>query len=136
MPAKQYPEDKVCLSCGRTFGRDSTKAISDYKEKKFCNRKCWEDYRVGENHPNWKGGTKTRPDGYIRDSKTDRYIHRIVMEKHLGRPLLSEEHIHHIDGNPKNNDINNLQIMSNSEHRRLEALIAPKAHGKFIKKIR
>ncbi len=87
---------------------------------RFCGRKCYFKWYQGKNHLNWKGGTKTRPDGYIRDSKTDKYIHRIVMEKFLRRKLLTSENIHHIDGNPKNNDISNLIILSNSEHRKVE----------------
>jgi len=135
MPAKQFPADKICVGCQCVFGRNSTKSIADYKEKKFCTRECWEKYRVGPNHPNWRGGIKHRPDGYIRDSKTDKYLHRIVMEKHLGRELRPEENIHHIDGNNQNNDINNLKIMSNSEHRKLEYKLAPKdKNGRFIKK--
>lgn len=33
------------------------------------------------------------------------------MEEHLGRPLLSNEHIYHLDGDPRNNDIKNLVII-------------------------
>jgi hypothetical protein len=44
--------------------------------------------------------------------------HRIVMENHLGRPLVRDEIIHHIDGNPINNDISNLTIISNGDHAR------------------
>lgn len=46
--------------------------------------------------------------------------HRFVMEQHIGRKLESWEHVHHIDGNHLNNDINNLQVLSNSEHQKLE----------------
>jgi hypothetical protein len=39
------------------------------------------------------------------------------MEKHLGRYLTKNEVVHHIDGNIKNNDINNLQLFKNhGEH--------------------
>lgn len=136
MPAKLNLPDKKCLHCLKTFGRNSTKSVWDYKQKKFCSQVCYFKYNKGSNHFGWRGGVKTRPDGYLRDGKTDKYIHRLVMEKHLGRKLKTEEHIHHIDGNPKNNNINNLKIMSNSEHRKLEAKIAPKAHGKFLVKDR
>ena len=43
----------------------------------------------------------------------------LVMEQFLGRPLLREEHIHHKNGNKLDNRIENLQIMSNSEHLKL-----------------
>jgi transposase len=37
--------------------------------------------------------------------------HRYVMAKHLGRPLTTDEKVHHIDGNTKNNNIENLQLV-------------------------
>lgn len=47
------------------------------------------------------------------------YEHREVMEIYLGRKLKSNEHIHHIDENPKNNNISNLKIVSPEEHVRI-----------------
>lgn len=51
----------------------------------------------------------------------DKYVllHRVVMENHLGRLLTSDEIVHHIDEDPSNNDISNLQVMSRSEHNQL-----------------
>ena len=43
-------------------------------------------------------------------------LHRIKASKKLGRPLRSDEVVHHIDGNKKNNRKRNLQVMSKSEH--------------------
>jgi len=36
----------------------------------------------------------------------------------INAPVLTEEHVHHIDGDPTNNKIENLEIVSNSEHRK------------------
>lgn len=44
------------------------------------------------------------------------YVHRYIMAKHLGRYLRSEEVIHHIDHDKTNNDINNLELCTNSVH--------------------
>jgi hypothetical protein len=87
--------------------------------------------RRGADSPNWKGGRKIRADGYIliyapnhpfaiSDGAGGKiYIleHRLIMERHLGRYLDSDEVIHHIDGNPSNNAIENLRLYaSQSEH--------------------
>jgi len=47
-------------------------------------------------------------------------VHRIVMEKHLGRILTKEEIVHHIDGDKSNNEIDNLMLFPTK-----------KAHTKF-----
>lgn len=41
------------------------------------------------------------------------------MERHLGRLLNSYEIVHHIDENPFNNDLSNLQLVNRSEHKKL-----------------
>jgi hypothetical protein len=53
------------------------------------------------------------------DRNNKRYIHRLVMEKMIGRPLRSDEIVHHIDGNKLNNDPSNLQIVTRAEHIRI-----------------
>jgi hypothetical protein len=45
--------------------------------------------------------------------------HRYLMELHLGRSLEKWEHVHHINSNPLDNRIENLQVLSNEEHGRL-----------------
>lgn len=139
MTKKAFTEAKICAQCGKLFNRGRLRSgraesLSDYKVRILCSRKCSYLYRTGSNHYAWKGGVRKRPDGYLRYSD-DRYVHRVVMEKHLGRPLNTDEHIHHIDGNPENNDIINLMIVTNREHRKIESLIAPRdSSGRFAKK--
>lgn len=38
-------------------------------------------------------------------------LHRHVMEEYLGRDLLTNEHVYHIDGDPFNNSIENLVVI-------------------------
>jgi hypothetical protein len=42
--------------------------------------------------------------------------HRVVMECHLGRRLEPWELVHHRDGDPSNNDLPNLELMTFGEH--------------------
>lgn len=62
------------------------------------------------------GHPATNVRGYV-------YEHRIVAEKKLGRYLLSNEVVHHIDGNKTNNSPNNLIVLSNEDHATLHALL-------------
>lgn len=89
----------------------------------------------GELCVRWKGGRKVRKDGYTlviappdHPYPADKHAnmayileHRLVMEQHLGRYLEPTEVVHHIDGNPRNNDISNLRLYtSQAEHIRTE----------------
>jgi len=42
------------------------------------------------------------------------------MEEHLGRQLKKGEVIHHIDGNKKNNRLDNLYLCNRKEHSKIE----------------
>ena len=44
------------------------------------------------------------------------FEHRLVAKAIVGRELLPDEVVHHIDGNPKNNNPSNLKVMTRSEH--------------------
>ena len=44
------------------------------------------------------------------------YLHRFIVECYLGRKLKDNEIVHHIDGNILNNDIENLEVITQSIH--------------------
>jgi len=80
----------------------------------------------GETNGAWKGGRYFDDDGYVlvyapehpHCDKAGRVReHRLVMESQLGRYLLAEEVVDHIDGQRANNDPSNLRVFaSNREH--------------------
>ena len=49
------------------------------------------------------------------------YEHRVIMERHLGRPLSSDEVVHHLDYYRDNNKIENLIVLSKEDHRKLHS---------------
>lgn len=91
------------------------------------------DMPSGEDNHNWKGGYTTvrkyngsgkGHNSYIKRNSDGKYLHRIVMEEHLGRELLTTEDVHHIDGNGLNNDINNLVVLDKTIHSKFHNLLS------------
>lgn len=49
------------------------------------------------------------------------YEHIVLCEEELGRSLNDDEVVHHLDGNPRNNRLNNLVVISSSAHNKIHA---------------
>lgn len=110
----------TCAGCGGTFfvsGHNKKEKI-----RKFCSRACSFKYR----RDNIKEGRTSCGNGYVlikcskhpmANNRGYIYLHRLVMEEKIGRYLTQDEVVHHIDGNKKNNSIENLMLFnSTKEH--------------------
>lgn len=114
-----------CIRCGK----ERWVIVLRSQPKALICRKCHDLRRKRESHPNWKGG-KTITSGYVAVrlhpddypfspmAQKSGYVmeHRLVMARHIGRPLMESEIIHHKDGNKQNNAINNLKLTFRGSH--------------------
>lgn len=73
----------------------------------------------GKDNNRYNGGLSTCDGRTIivhRDGKHWTFWYRAIMEVHLGRELRSDEIVHHINGDPGDDRLENLQLMSRAEH--------------------
>lgn len=67
----------------------------------------------------YRQGGYYRPKVYVEGRQV--LVSRLTMERHLCRTLGSEEIVHHINGNPKDNRLSNLQIVTRAEHKSIHS---------------
>lgn len=93
-----------CFKCKKKF------RVKKYRLKRskklFCSYKC----------AFWKGGISNDGAGYLRENRTKKRIHRLIVELYLGRKLKTNEHVHHKNGIKTDNGIENLEIIDPKEH--------------------
>lgn len=109
---------KICKHCKKEF-----KAPLERKHQVYCSKNC---RSTGIPESKRKEDTITRHSSYTNQYGTTRK-HRAIIEEYIGRKLLSNEIVHHIDGNTENNDIKNLYIcLSISEHIKIHSKLKNK----------
>ena len=121
----------ICRFCKKIFYTVGQRGV-------FCDTKCsgFHNNKSGRYSPVYKNGKSFRS-GYICINNVNgkkMSEHRFVMEKHLGRKLLTTEIIHHINKNKIDNRIQNLQVLKRGEHTRLHCMNNPSSKIGIIAK--
>jgi hypothetical protein len=85
------------------------------------------NYNKGPNHNRWKGGRRKHSNGYMTIKVEPghhldigngyAYEHRYVAEQKMGRRLLPNEVVHHINHDKQDNRPGNLEILTRAAHR-------------------
>lgn len=104
----RYKWDKLCEHCG-----------SPYKANRKTQRFCFSCYSKF-----WNTDSASE-DGYVflNFSNDSFYKHRVIAEKLLGRKLATNEFVHHIDLDRKNNEYSNLLVIDRRSHSRLHLFL-------------
>lgn len=117
--AKRNPVDTFIIKPCEQCGEDVRRQRSQYRNHTFCSRACRQSNRVANPVRQINSG------GYAKvfvghdhpgsDSHGHILEHRKVMQEILGRPLLPEENVHHINGVRDDNRPENLELWSTSQ---------------------
>lgn len=105
--------ERPCDACWKTF-----RPVR--RTSRFCSRPCmWKKLAESNRKPEgWYLDKRGYVEGYIWENDVRRKVwaHRYVMELVLGRRLLPDEDVHHINGIKGDNRPSNLQVLRHGEH--------------------
>lgn len=112
-------ETRPCRVCGAPFL--ATRQRINQGLGLYCSRSCGRKQATGAKSSNWKGGRFF--DGlywYVKVATGHyRAEHRVLVEQSIGRRLTTAEHVHHINRVKTDNRLENLRVMSASDHSKL-----------------
>ena len=95
---------RECIVCGKTYE-------AFRKNSKYCSLKCCNSIKSNSGY-----------NPYVYDKgnyKNNLHVHRNIAEDVLKRKLTYNEVVHHLDGEPTNNNLNNLIVISRGKHNSL-----------------
>lgn len=116
---------KQCKQCNKIFLPKDTRV-------QFCCKQCCFDFvrntGIKKHNGFWyENGYKVL---YNNGNSIKEHIY--IMEQHIGRKLLPNEVVHHIDKDKTNNNISNLLLLTQSEHSKLHRELDKKSGKKFF----
>ena len=108
---------KSCKHCSTELIQNESEPPSWFKRRVFCNRQCRTDYRKP-----LAPSTRYRQ---VKRNGRKQLEHRAVMEEIIGRPLMKNELVHHINGIKTDNRPANLMLTDPVTHGRAHHLKYP-----------
>jgi hypothetical protein len=121
-PRPKTGKDFICKVCNKSFYVPGWRMRRG--DAQYCSRSCLAKIHLAQfaNNRFQPIGKPHHQYKYINiDGKRIRE-HRWIMQQHLRRKLERWEHVHHINGDSFDNRLENLVVLSNSEHQRIEHL--------------